>query len=212
MDGSYRLPMTDGSGRDRAHLREALALLSQAGYDLDGAVLRQRSTKAPFTFEILVTTRDQERIALAFSRDLKRAGIIANVRAVDGVQFDQRRLAFDFDMIQNRWDNSLSPGNEQAFYWGSEAADSPGTRNYMGAKDPAIDAMIAALLAARDRPPFVSAVRALDRVLISGFYAIPLFNSREQWIARWNRIEHPQVTALAGYLLETWWYRPPTPK
>ncbi len=92
-------------------------MLSQAGYELDGTVLRQHGSKTPLTFEILVTTRDQERIALAFSRDLKRAGIEATVRAVDAVQFDQRRLGFDFDMIQNRWDQSLSPGNEQYFYW-----------------------------------------------------------------------------------------------
>ena len=208
LDGSYRLPVTDGSGHDRSVLREALNLLSQAGYDLDGAVLRQRSSKTPLTFEILVTTRDQERIALAFSRDLKRAGIEARVRAVDAVQFDQRRLGFDFDMIQYRLDQSLSPGNEQYFYWGSEAADSQGTRNYMGAKDPAIDALIAAMLEAREHPAFVSAVRALDRVLMSGFYAIPLFNVREQWIARWNRIERPVATALTGYLPETWWQKP----
>ena len=208
LDGSYRLPVTDGSGRDRDTLRAALTLLSQAGYDLDGTVLRQRSTKRPFSFEILVATRDQERIALAYTRDLKRAGIEVTVRSVDGVQFDQRRLGFDFDMIQNRWDQSLSPGNEQWFYWGSRAADSEGTRNYMGAKAPAIDAMIAAMLAARERPDFVSAVRALDRALMSGFYAIPLFNVREQWIARWNRIERPDATALTGYLPETWWQRP----
>jgi peptide/nickel transport system substrate-binding protein len=208
LDGSYRLPVTDGSGRDRTNLRAALDLLSQAGYELDGAMLRQRATKAPLTFEILVTTRDQERIALAFSRDLKRAGIEVRVRAVDTVQFDQRRLAFDFDMIQNRWDQSLSPGNEQSFYWGRAAADSQGTRNYMGAKDPAVDAVIAEMLAARDRGVFVSAVRALDRVLMSGFYVIPVYNIREQWIARWNRIEHPQTTALTGYLPETWWYPP----
>ncbi|HLJ01571.1 MAG TPA: extracellular solute-binding protein [Bradyrhizobium sp.] len=212
IDGTYRLPVTDGSGRDRATLREALTLLSQAGYDLDGAVLRQRSTKTPFSFEILVTTRDQERIALAFARDLKRAGITVTVREVDAVQFDQRRLGFDFDMIPNRWDQSLSPGNEQAFYWGSQAADQQGTRNYMGAKDPAIDAMISALLQARDRGGFVSAVRALDRVLISGFYAIPLFNVGEQWIARWNSIQCPKAVALAGYLPETWWHRPSQPK
>jgi peptide/nickel transport system substrate-binding protein len=208
LDGSYRLPVTDGSGRDRATLRSALTLLSEAGYDLDGTVLRQRATKAPLTFEILVTTRDQERIALAYMRDLKRAGIEASVRAVDAVQFDQRRLGFEFDMIQNRWDQSLSPGNEQSFYWGSEAADNQGTRNYMGAKDPAIDALIAAMLEARGHPEFVSAVRALDRVLMSGFYAIPLFNVREQWIARWNRIERPAATALTGYLPETWWQKP----
>lgn len=211
LDGSYRLPVSDGSGRDRPALRRALKLLSDAGYDLDGTVLRQRATGAPFTFEILVTTRDQERIALTYARDLKRAGIEVSVRSVDGVQFDQRRLSFNFDMIQNRWDQSLSPGNEQSFYWGSEAADIPGTRNYMGAKDPAIDAMIAAMLEARRRPEFVSAVRALDRVLMSGFYAIPVYNVSEQWIARWNRIERPAVTALSGYLPETWW-RKPKPK
>jgi peptide/nickel transport system substrate-binding protein len=209
LDGSYRLPVTDGSGRDRATLRSALNLLAQAGYDLDGNVLRQRSTRAPLAFEIMVTTRDQERIALAFARDLKRAGIEASVRAVDAVQFDQRRLGFDFDMIQNRWDQSLSPGNEQFFYWGSEAADNQGTRNYMGVKDPAIDVMIANMLEARERVTFVSAVRALDRTLMSGFYAIPLFNVQEQWIARWNRIEHPEATALTGYLPETWWRKLP---
>ncbi|SHM04560.1 peptide/nickel transport system substrate-binding protein [Bradyrhizobium lablabi] len=207
LDGSYHLPVSDGSGRDRATLRSALTLLSQAGYELDGTVLRQRSSKAPLAFEILVTTRDQERIALAYARDLKRAGIEASVRAVDAVQFDQRRLGYDFDMIQNRWDQSLSPGNEQSFYWGSEAAGIPGTRNYMGAKDPAIDALIAAMLEARERPAFVSAVRALDRVLMSGFYAIPLFSIQEQWIARWNRIERPDATALTGYLPETWWQK-----
>jgi peptide/nickel transport system substrate-binding protein len=124
------------------------------------------------------------------------------------VQFDQRRLSYDFDMIQNRWDQSLSPGNEQSFYFGSEAANIPGTRNYMGARDPAIDAMISAVLAERERPAFVAAVRALDRVLMSGFYAIPVFSADKQWIARWNRIEQPSATALTGYLPECWWQRP----
>ena len=205
LDGSYRLPVTDGSGRDRTTLRAALKLLSEAGYDLDDTVLRNRATRTPFTFEIMVTTRDQERIALAFQRDLRRAGIEPTVRSVDPVQFDQRRLAYEFDMIQNRWDQSLSPGNEQYFYWGSAAADNPGTRNYMGARDPAVDAMIAALLEAREHTDFVPAVLALDRALIAGFYTIPLFNVSEQWIARWNRIERPKATSLSGYLPETWW-------
>jgi peptide/nickel transport system substrate-binding protein len=108
-------------------------------------------------------------------------------------------------MIPNRWDQSLSPGNEQSFYWGSEAADLQGTRNYMGVKNPAIDALIAAMLEARERSAFVSAVRALDRTLMAGFYAIPVFNVQEQWIARWNRIQLPSTTALTGYLPETWW-------
>ena len=210
LDGNYRLPLSDGSGRDRTTLRAALGLLAEAGYELDGTVLRDRTTRSPLSFEILVTTRDQERIALAYSRDLKRAGIEANVRAVDPVQFDQRRLGYEFDMIQNRWDQSLSPGNEQYFYWGSQAADIPGTRNYMGVKDPAIDALIATLLEARERPAFLSAVRALDRTLMSGFYAIPLFNVGEQWIARWIRIQRPVTSALTGYLPETWWQKPET--
>jgi peptide/nickel transport system substrate-binding protein len=208
LDGSYRLPVTDGSGRDRVTLRTALTLLSQAGYDLDGTVLRQRSTRKPLTFEILVTTRDQERIALAYIRDLKRAGIDASVRAVDAVQFDQRKLSVDFDMIQNRRDLSLSRGNEQSVYWGSEAAGIQGTRNYMGVRDPAIDVLIAAKLEAREHTAFVSAVRALDRTLMSGFYTIPVFSVQEQWIARWNRIERPKATASTGYLPETWWVRP----
>ena len=208
VDGSYHLPTTNGSGRDRRTLRAALTLFAQAGYKLDDGVLRHRATHAPLTFEILTTTRDQERVALAYTRDLKRAGITVSVRVVDAVQFDQRRLAYDFDMIQNRWDQSLSPGNEQAFYWGSAAADTQGTRNYMGARSPAIDAMIVALLEARERPGFVSAVRALDRALMAGHYAIPVFNVPQQWIARWNRIERPRTISLSGYLPETWWSRP----
>jgi len=208
LDGSYRLPVTDGSGRDRTTMRNAIALLADAGFEFDGTVLRQRSDGKPFAFEIMVATRDQERIALAYAANLKHAGIAASVRALDPVQFDQRRLGYEFDMIPNRWDQSLSPGNEQSFYWGSAAADVQGTRNYMGAKDAAIDAMISALLSARSRDDFVSAVRALDRVLMSGFYAIPVLNVSEQWIARWNRIEQPAVTPLTGYLPESWWLKP----
>src|SRR4030095_7280374 len=121
----------------------------------------------------------------------KTAAIDGRVRVVEDVEFDRRRLTYDFDMMQNRWDQSLSPGNEQAFYWGAAAADTQGTRNYMGAKNPAIDAMIVALLEAHGRTDFVSAVRALDRVLMSGSYVIPLYNPPAQWIARWNRIKRP---------------------
>jgi peptide/nickel transport system substrate-binding protein len=206
MEGTWQPPVTDGSGRDRTTLRRALGLLQSAGYELDGTVLRERSTRRPFTFEIMVTTKDQERLALAFSRDLKRAGIAVRVRVVDAVQYDRRRLTYDYDMMEYRWDQSLSPGNEQAFYWGSAAADSDGTRNYMGVKSEAVDAMIAALLKAREREEFVAAVRALDRVLMSGFYVVPLFHLPEQWIARWTTVAHPSENSLFGYLPETWWH------
>ena len=208
LEGTWSPPSSDGSGRDRTHLREALHLLSQAGYELVGTQLRSRETKKPFGFEILVTTKDQERLALNYSESLKRTGIAAQVRMVDAVQYDRRRLTYDFDMIQNRWDQSLSPGNEQLFYWSTASASEDGTRNYMGAKNPAIDVMIAALLRAENRAGFVSAVRALDRVLLSGFYVIPLYHAPEQWVARWSSIRHPEKTPLSGYLSESWWREP----
>ncbi len=205
LDGTWSPPMSDGSGRDRKSLREALALLSAAGYELKGTALRARADGRALSFEIMVTSRDEERLALAFANDLARAGIVAQVRLVDAVQYDQRRLAFDFDMIEYRWEESLSPGNEQSIYFGSAAADEQGSRNYMGAKNPAADAMIAALLRAREQPDFVAAVRARDRVLISGCYVVPLFYLPEEWVARWNYIAHPARTSLFGYLPETWW-------
>jgi peptide/nickel transport system substrate-binding protein len=203
--GTWAPPVTDGSGRDRATLRRALGLLASAGYELRGTELIDRQSGKPFSFEILTVNRDEERLALLFAAQLKRAGIAAQVRLVDAVQYEARRIAFDFDMIQSRWDHSLSPGNEQAFYWSSAAADGNGSRNYMGVKSPAVDAMIAALLAARTREEVVAAVRALDRVLMSGFYVVPLFYAPDQWLARWTRITHPARASLHGTLPETWW-------
>jgi len=211
LDGTWSPPVSDGSGRDRVTLKRALEMFAAAGYELRGTELVERKSGRPLTFEILVTARDEERLALLFSQSLKRAGIAARVRVVDAVQYEGRRLTYDFDMIQNRWDQSLSPGNEQAFYWGSAAAEQPGTRNYMGVKSPAVDAMIAALLKAEDRGDFVAAVRALDRVLISGFYVIPLFYLPAQWVARWTTVGRPATTSLYGYLPETWWREPKAP-
>ncbi|HEY6602334.1 MAG TPA: extracellular solute-binding protein, partial [Xanthobacteraceae bacterium] len=211
LDGTWSPPVSDGSGRDRATLKRALDLLAAAGYELRGTELVGRKSGRQLTFEILVTARDEERLALLFSQSLKRAGIAARVRIVDAVQYEGRRLSYDFDMIENRWDQSLSPGNEQAFYWGSAAADQPGTRNYMGVKSAAVDAMIAALLKAEDHGDFVAAVRALDRVLISGFYVIPLFYPPAQWVARWTTVGRPATTSLYGNLPETWWREPKSP-
>ncbi|MGA2895676.1 MAG: extracellular solute-binding protein [Xanthobacteraceae bacterium] len=208
LDGTWSPPVSDGSGRDRATLLQALGLFSAAGYALDGTTLRERASGRPFAFEIMVTSRDDERLALAFSHDLARAGIDAKVRLVDAVQYQQRQSSFDFDMIEYRWDESLSPGNEQSFYWGSAAADQRGSRNYIGVRSAAVDAMIAALLRARERPDFVAAVRALDRVLISGSYVVPLFYLPDQWVARRVGVGHPARTSLSGFLPETWWRQP----
>ena len=209
MEGTWAPPQTDGSGRDRAALRRALGLLASAGYELRGTELIDKRGK-PFSFEILALNRDEERLALLFASQLKRAGIAAQVRLADAVQYETRRIAFDFDMIQSRWDQSLSPGNEQAFYWSSAAADGNGSRNYMGAKNAGADAMIAALLKAQTRDEVISAVRALDRVLISGFYVVPLFHAPEQWVARWTHVQHPAAASLHGYIPETWWRTPQT--
>jgi peptide/nickel transport system substrate-binding protein len=208
LDGTWSPPVTDGSGYDRATLRQALALLNAAGYELKGTALRDKASGHPFAFEIMVTNRDDERLALAFANMLKRAGIAMQVRLVDDAQYQQRLSSYDFDMIEYRWEQSLSPGNEQNFYFGAAAADQPGSRNYMGVKSAAVDAMIAALLRARERPDFVAAVRALDRALISGCYVVPLFYLPQQWVARWNYIRHPERTSLYGYLPETWWHQP----
>ena len=211
LDGTWSPPVSDGSGRDRTVLRRALALFAAAGYELKGAELVERRSGKPFSFEIMVENRDEQRLALLYSRTLKQAGITAHIRMVDAVQFESRKISFDFDMIENRWDQSLSPGNEQAFYWGSAAADENGSRNYMGIKNPAVDAMIAALLKAEQRDQFVSAVRALDRVLISGQYTVPLFHLPDQWVARWTSVRRPTKTSLSGYLPETWWHDPASP-
>lgn len=207
MEGTWSPPVTDGSGHDRTTLRRALALFKAAGYELKGTQLVHASSGRPLSFEILTTTRDQERLALAFVRNLRRAGIEARVRTVDATQFERRRISFDFDMMEYRWEQSLSPGNEQLFYWGSAAADQQGSRNYMGVKSKAVDAMIAAMLGATSRADFVAATRALDRVLLSGFYVVPLYFPPVQWVARWTRIEHPSRTSLFGYLPETWWQK-----
>jgi peptide/nickel transport system substrate-binding protein len=222
LDGTWSPPVSDGSGRDRDALRRALALFRDAGYELAGTVLRRRAGTGagaggaggagePFGFEILVAEKDQERLALAFAQSLRRAGIELRIRMVDAVQYDRRRTDFDFDMIEYRWDQSLSPGNEQAFYWGSAAADEPGSRNYMGLRSAAADAMIAALLKARERGEFTAAVRALDRVLMSGILIIPLYHLPAQWVARWAAIRHPDATSVSGYLPETWWRDPEKP-
>jgi peptide/nickel transport system substrate-binding protein len=208
LDGTWSPPVTDGSGYDRATLRQALGLLEAAGYAIEGTKLRNLATGRRFAFEIMVTNRDDERLALAFSTMLARAGITMQVRLVDDAQYQERLSSFDFDMIEYRWEQSLSPGNEQSFYFGAAAAGQDGSRNYMGVKSPAAGAMIAALLAARDRPDFVAAVRALDRVLMSGCYVVPLFYLPDQWVARWAPVEHPARTSLYGYLPETWWRQP----
>jgi peptide/nickel transport system substrate-binding protein len=208
LDGTYQVPVSDGSGSDRTRLRQAIALFAAAGWRLEGGAIRNAATGQPFTFEFLVATRDQERLALTYQRFLQRAGIRMAVRNVDAVQYDRRLRDYDFDMVDYRWWNtSLSPGNEQAFYWGVAAGRAPGSRNLPGIADPAVDRLVAAIVEARRREDLIMAARALDRVVTSGFYWVPLFHQPAQWIARWNHIGMPAESSVFGYLVETWWRR-----
>lgn len=206
--GTYRLPATDGSGRDRLPLRAALSLFKQAGFELKDGVLVNVTSGAPLALELLTVSAEQERLALTYAASLKRAGIALSIRQMDKVQYEQRLTNFDYDIVQFSYPASLSPGNEQGFRWSSAAADAKGSFNYAGIKSPAVDAMIAAVLAAKDRGTFVSAVRALDRVLISGDYVLPLFYVEKQWVAVWKQVKRPSQTPLTGYQVDTWWIEP----
>ncbi|MEW5421781.1 ABC transporter substrate-binding protein [Amorphus sp. 3PC139-8] len=205
LEGTWHPPESDGTGRDRANMRKALALFKEAGYEIQGGKLVNAKTGEPFSFEILVATREDERLALAFERLVKPIGITVDVRTVDSAQYQARLQTFDFDVIRVAWTASLSPGNEQLYRWSSASANAEGSFNYTGASDPAIDAMIDAMLEAHEREDFVDAVRALDRVLLSGFYVLPLYHSPNQWIARWDRIQHPETPSLTGAEPDTWW-------
>lgn len=191
LTGTWKPSETDGSGRDREQARRALDLLKAAGYTLQDGALRSGKGE-PFTFEITVTSRPQERLALNYSQSLGRLGIAANVRLIDDVQYWRRLSAFDFDMIQWTWPASASPGNEQIGRWGAANAERKGSLNYAGVRSPAVDAVLQALLGAREREDFVAAVRALDRLLLSGFYVVPLYYLPDTWLA------HTRDVVMAG--------------
>jgi len=208
MEGRWRAPVSDGTGRDRTIARRAIEELESAGFSLkDGRLVDRKG--APFAFEILVKNREEERLALAYARNLARIGVSADVRLVDDVQFQRRRTRFDFDMMLGTWAASPSPGNEQRGRWGSASANAEGAYNLAGVASPAVDAMIAALLAAKSEEDFVAAVRALDRILISGFYIVPLYYAPETWIAYWSKLDRPDKAPLFGVDLSAWWSKRP---
>jgi peptide/nickel transport system substrate-binding protein len=204
MDGTYRFPTTDGSGRNRQNQEQAFRLLKEAGYTLkDGKLVGADGNQ--LSFEILAASTSQEALLLSFARDVERLGIEVKLRVVDGAQYQARLTNYDYDMIQNTWPSSLSPGNEQLFRWSTAAATTPGTYNFAGVENPAADAMIGAMLSTATEDSFVSSVRALDRVLLSGDYVIPLFYTPKQWVAYWTRLKQPDTTPLFGYNVESWW-------
>ncbi|HUZ66234.1 MAG TPA: extracellular solute-binding protein [Beijerinckiaceae bacterium] len=211
--GTWRPPHSDGSGRDRTTARHAMTLLEQAGYRLNNGVLVNKTTHAPLEFEIMVADSQAERLALNFAQSLRRIGVIAHVRLVDDVQFQRRRQKFDFDMTIGSWVASASPGNEEWSRWGSRSADQEASFNLAGVKSPAVDFLIKTMLAAHSEEDFVTAVRALDRVLLSGFYIVPLYHSPDQWFAYSSKLAHPRpahyARPLFGATLDTFWRKTP---
>ena len=205
-DTVYHAPAVEGGLRK--NLAEANRLLAEAGWEVQDGTLKRATDGLPLAFEILLVNPGNEKIALAYARNLERLGVEASIRTVDSAQFQFRRNTYDFDMIFYRWGVSLSPGNEQAFYWGAEAADQEGTRNYPGIKVPVVDELIARMTQARGREAFAEAIHAMDRVLMWGHYVIPLYHLNDDRYAYWSKFGRPELTPVYGGVLETWWEEP----
>jgi len=205
-------------GGDRVRLREnlraAVGLLTEAGYGVQGGAMVNLATGEPLGFEIMLKNRTEERLALNLRDTLSNIGIEVNVRVVDAAQFTSRSQTYDFDMMPFRYSGSLSPGNEQAYRFGSQEADIEGTFNYAGVRSTAVDYFIDAISDATTREDLQAATRALDRTLLTGNYVIPLYHEVADRVAYWGEIDHPEDTPLTGYLqgtrfkFETWWYTP----
>lgn len=210
LDG-YSLPASDGSERNRAGIRTATALLEEAGWTVQDGVM-QNAAGTPFTFEIVLSSgaNETQQIVDIFVGALSRLGITPTVTPVDSAQLKERTTAFDFDMTWYTRGLSLSPGNEQLLYWGIDAAETQGSRNWMGVKSPAIEAMVNEILNAASREDFVSATRALDRILTTGRYVLPVWYDPVSRLAHSAGLKYPQQTPVygdwIGFQPDVWWF------
>jgi ABC-type oligopeptide transport system substrate-binding subunit len=205
-EDTFHLPKTDGSGRARENLIEAQELLADAGYRIEDGILTHQESGQPFEIEFLINNADFIKLISPFQRNLELLGIRSMIRQIDTASYQNRLSEYDFDMIINGWGQSLSPGNEQAFYWSRDAADTPGTRNYPGIRIAAVDSMIERITTAETREALVNAARALDRVLLNGHYVIPLYYTDEQWLAHWPEVRLPATPSYWGTSPDLWWY------
>ncbi|MEX2452029.1 MAG: extracellular solute-binding protein [Rhodospirillales bacterium] len=201
----YTVPKTDGSGDIRANLREAFKLLRAAGWTFKNRKLVNAETGRPFRFEILLVSPLFERIVLPYIRNLKRLGIDARVRTVDSAQYRRRLDEYDFDVVVGVFGQSLSPGNEQREFWGSNVAKLPGGRNIIGIQSPAVDNLIDLVIAAPDRESLITRVRALDRVLLWGHYVVPHWHINTYRVAYWDILNRPKTDPKYGFGLMYWW-------
>jgi microcin C transport system substrate-binding protein len=203
---AYENPVSGDPTKLRANLRTANEILTNAGYVLNGSQLMDPAGQ-PVAFEILLNGPVIEPIATAFTTNLKRLGMNVTIRTVDSAQYIERVRNRDFDMMYSGWAQSLSPGNEQRFYWGSEAAAQNDSSNYAGISDPGIDALIDKIIFADDRETIIAATRALDRVLLAHHFVTPTYTLRRSRIARWDRFSHPETLPEFSIGFPTvWWY------
>ncbi len=212
LDG-YDLPVSDGSLRNRRGIRAAMKLLEEAGWSPKDGVMQNAAGEA-LQFTILLEQNNAQDLAIAdlYVGALERLGVDVSIETTDSAQYTEREAAFDFDMTSFRRAVSLSPGNEQRFYWGSGSATQEGSRNLMGVASPAVDSMIDAMLSATTEEDFSTAVRALDRVLTAGRYVIPFWQYTNGRIAHVKEMKFPETLPLYGdgpeYMPQVWWYDP----
>jgi microcin C transport system substrate-binding protein len=207
---SFQNPVGGSPEAVRANLRHAMRLLREAGYEVRNQVLVNAKTGEPLTVEFLVGAPQYERIVLFYKASLERLGIDATLRTVDQAQYENRVRGFDFDIIIAAWPQTLSPGNEQRAYWGSQAADQPGSRNLAGIKNPAVDTLIDRMISAKTRQELVAATRALDRVLLWNHYVVPQWTYTKERTLRWNRFGKPDHMPEFGAadFPAIWWWDP----
>jgi len=204
----YTNPVGGNQQNVRNNLREALKLLRQASYEVKNTHLVNTGTNERMTVELLVEEPAFERVMLFYKPSLERLGIAVSVRTVDSAQYEDRMRQWDFDIVIASWGESLSPGNEQRGFWGSRAADQPGSRNLVGIKNPAVDKLIERVIFAKDRGELVAATHALDRVLLWNFYVVPQWTYGKVRSARWDRFGHPETLpkyGLSGFPSIWWW-------
>jgi microcin C transport system substrate-binding protein len=204
----YTNPVGGNPEAVRNNLREAIRLLKEAGYEIRNQKLVNAKTGEPFAVEFLAEDPNFERVFLFYKPSLDRLGITVSVRTVDDSQYENRLRSWDFDVISHSWGESLSPGNEQRGYWGSQAADQPGSQNLIGIKNPAVDAMIDAVIFAKSRADLVAATKALDRVLLWNQYVVPQWTYGKVRSARWDRFGRPDPLPKYGTSAfpTVWWW------
>ena len=202
----YSPPSTDGSGWPRDNLRTAFQLLAEAGWEVADNELVHTETGRPFRFQFLLVSPDFERVVLPMIRNLKRLGIDASARVVDSSQYINRLRSFDFDAFVFVWGQSETPGNEQRVFWSSAAAEQPDSRNFAGIRDPVVDELIEGMISACTREELVAWTRALDRVLLWGFYVIPNWYLRSDRVLYWDKYARPEMPVKSGVNTSLWWY------